>query len=236
VIASGTRDALSRVTRDPETAATIALGWVATRYEAKVMHTQIDIAERGVIEAVFGGSWTAYITALRRRGANRSLVRAALGAALRRAAVAAGLEVPSVSDASIAAFYAAAPDRRTRLVTTKLPATWLGGRTRGFAIEGYAPARLFTHGSGLRIVQTEKGAVEVSVLGPPRPLRAVPLEETRPTIAAALAERAKDEAYRAWLQAKEQVILNAAICADDDVPAAAPIELSAYLPFLRISA
>jgi hypothetical protein len=235
-IASGTRAALSRVTRDHEVAATIALGWAATRSEAAVTSGQIDTAEQGVVDAGFGGSRTAYLAALERRGANPGLARAAMGGELRRLSVAARLAVAPVSSASVAAFYAASPALEARLVTTKLPTPWLGGRTRGFALQGYAPAGVFAGGGGSRLVQTATGAVEVKVLEPSRPLHAIPFAAARPAIAAAVKQRTEDDAYESWLRTREESILAAAVCAHDDVPAAGPSELTAFLPFLRLSA
>ena len=160
MIAAATRAQLAAVTGDAEAAGTIALGWGATRSAAAVGGTQIDAAERAVIDASFGGSRTAYLAALGRQRANRGLARAALAAELRRDQVEAGLPVPPVSAAAIASFYAAYAGSRARLVTTKAPVAWLGGRTRGVAIESFAPARVFSLPTGRSgLVQTASGAV-----------------------------------------------------------------------------
>jgi hypothetical protein len=236
VIAAETRAQLAAVTEDAETAGTIALGWAATRSAVSVGGTQIDAAERAVIDATFGGSRPAYLAALKRHRANRGLARATLAAELRRAGVEAGLTVPSASEASIAAFYAAYASSRARLVTTKAPVDWLGGRKRGIALEALAPTRVFSLPTGRAgLVQTPAGAVAVRPLEATLPLAAVPLPLARPAIAAAVSHLAKADAYQAWLEAQEQKLLGTAICAADDVPAPMPVELTDYLPFLALS-
>ena len=63
----------------------------------------------------------------------------------------------------------------------------------------------------------------------------VPLSLARPAVAAAVTHLAKADAYQAWLEAQEQKLLATAICGADDVPAAMPVELTDYLPFLALS-
>ena len=235
VIAAATRAQLTAVTGDAETAASIALGWGATRASTAVTGAQMDAAERAVIDASFGGSRTAYLAALARRHANRGLARAALAAELRRDAVEAGLAVPPVSAASVSSFDDAYAGTTARLVTTKAPVAWLGGRTRGIAIQGFAPGRVFSLPTGRTgLVQTATGAVAVDPLEPTLPLGAVPPALARPAIVAALTRLAKDDAYQAWLFAQEQKVLGTAICAGDDVPASLPVGLEDYLPFLAL--
>jgi hypothetical protein len=235
VIAAATRAQLAAVTGDPETAATIALGWGATRSAADVSGAQIDAAERAVIDASFGGSRAAYLAALARHHANLGLARAALAAELRRATVESGLPAPPVSEAAITSFYGAYAQVRARLVTTKAPVDWLGGRKRGVAIETVAPARVFALPIGRAgLVQTPSGVVAVQPLEAALPLGAVPLTAARPAIAAAVARLARADAYQAWLESQEQKLLGTVICAADDVPAPLPVELPDYLPFLSL--
>jgi len=234
VIASSTRAALTGVTRDPETAASIALGWAATRTGSDASGAQVDTAERAVIDAAFGGSRTRYLAALRRRGASRGLARAALASELRRQVIEQGLAVPPVTAASVSSFGDSYAGIRARLVTTKTPVPWLGGGTRGYALEGFAPAQVFS-GPATRLLQTSAGTIQVRALEPPVPLGAVPLSAARPSIAAAVKQLEKDDAYQGWLQTEEQSILGTAVCADDDIPSALPVELPDFLPFLKLA-
>jgi hypothetical protein len=235
VIATATRAALTGATRDPEAAAGIALGWGAARAAASVAAAQVDAAEKAVIAASFGGNRNAYLGALKRARANRGLARAALAAQLRRAAVEAELKVAPVSAASVVSFSDAYAGTGARLVSTKTPVPWLGNRTRGFALAGFAPPQVFRAATGrTALVQTAAGVVSVKPVDAPVPLAAVPFASARRSIAAALTKLAKDDAYQAWLQTQEVKVLNSAVCAGDDVPPAAPAELESYVPFLAL--
>src|SRR5262249_27142253 len=145
---SATRGQLTAVAGDAEAAGSIALGWGTARSLAAVTGAQTDAAEKEVIESSFGGSRTADLAALAREHANRGLARAALAAELRRDAVEAGLSVPPVSASAVAAFADEYADIGARLVTTKTPVPWLGGRTRGIALAGFAPARVLAVPAG----------------------------------------------------------------------------------------
>jgi hypothetical protein len=236
VIATATRAQLAVVTGDAETAGTIALGWGTTRSVAPVTGTQIDAAENAVISASFGGSRSRYLAALARRHANRGLARAALAAELRRRSVESGLAVPPVTAAAVTSFSSAYGATRARLVTTKTPVPWLGNSKRGFALEGFAPARVFSMATGSSaLVSRPSGAVSVKALEPPLPLAAVPPAKAHPSVVAALEQLAQADAYQAWLQDQEAKVLNATVCAGDDVPQATPVALEDYLPFLALA-
>jgi hypothetical protein len=236
VIAAATRAQLAAVTGDPEVAGTIALGWGTTRAAAKVTGTQIDSAEQAVIAASFGGSRSRYLAALTRRRANRGLARSALAAELRERAVEAGLPIAPVTPAEVSAFSAAYGATQARLVTAKVAVPWLGNRKRGFALEGFAPARVFSLANGASgLVQTPAGAVSVKALEAPLPLAAVPAATAAPSVVDALKELARADAYQAWLQGQEAKVLSSTICAGDDVPSPTPVELADYLPFLALA-
>jgi hypothetical protein len=236
VIATATREQLAAVTGDVETAGTIALGWGTTRSVAPVTGAQIDAAENAVIAASFAGSRSRYLAALSRRHANRGLARAALAAELRARAVESGLAIPPVTAAAVAEFWGAYAATRARLVTTKVPVPWLGNTRRGFALEGFAPARVFSLATGATgLVSMPTGAVSVKALEPPLPLAAVTASKARPSVVAALKQLARADAYQAWLQDQEAKVLNATVCADDDVPQATPVALEDYLTFLALS-
>jgi hypothetical protein len=84
-------------------------------------------------------------------------------------------------------------------------------------------------------VQTSAGTVQVKALEPPVPLAAVPPSAARASIAAAVKQLEKDDAYQGWLQTQEQSVLGVATCAADDVPAALPVELPDFVPFLKLA-
>jgi hypothetical protein len=236
VIASATRGQLTAVTGDSEAAGSIALAWGTTRPLATATGAQTDAAEQEVIQSSFGGSRTRYLAALARAHANRGLARAALAAELRRDAIEAGLPVAPVGSAAVSAFSDAYAATDARLVTTKTPVPWLGGRTRGVALAGFAPARVLTLPVGRSAtVQTVSGPVSVQPADDTLPLGAVPPSLARPAIVAALTKLAEDDAYQSWLLGKERNMVAVATCAGDDVPAPLPVDLESYLPFLEVS-
>jgi hypothetical protein len=236
VISSATRGQLTAVTGDAEAAGSIALGWGTARSLAPVTGAQTDAVEKEVIESSFAGSRSAYLTALGRAHANHGLARAALAAELRRDAVEAGLPVPPVSASAVSAFADEYADIDARLVKTKTPVQWLGGRTRGVALAGFAPARVLALPAGhAATVQTVAGPVSVQPVDAVLPLGAVPPSLARPAIAAALTKLAKDDAYQSLLLAKERNMVAVSTCAADDVPAPLPVDLESYLPFLDVS-
>jgi hypothetical protein len=74
----------------------------------------------------------------------------------------------------------------------------------------------------------------VKALADALPLGAVPLGQAKPTIAAALRSFARGAAFEQWSVAQQRAALNTAICARDDLPQPAAVDLTSYLPFLRL--
>jgi hypothetical protein len=60
------------------------------------------------------------------------------------------------------------------------------------------------------------------------------LKKVTPAIAAALREFQRGEAFENWTVAKQRYVLNTAICARDDLPQPSAVDLTSYLPFLRL--
>jgi len=74
----------------------------------------------------------------------------------------------------------------------------------------------------------------VRPLGDAVPLGSLPLAEARPAIAAALRTFAQRDAYERWSEQRQRALLDRTICARDDLPQPATIDLSTYLPFLAL--
>jgi hypothetical protein len=62
----------------------------------------------------------------------------------------------------------------------------------------------------------------------------VPLGSARPAIVAALQAFDRGQAFERWTVARQRGALNNAICARDDLPQPAAVDLASYLPFLRL--
>ncbi|MBV8598163.1 MAG: hypothetical protein JO017_05010 [Actinobacteria bacterium] len=163
------------------------------------------------------------------------MARAILADQLRRAEVERYLPAAAPSASQVQTFYASYPDLQVRLVQAKPPPAWLGRAGKGLAIADVAPDRLFTMTTGSSAsVLTSTGTYAVKALQDAAPLGAVPLGQARPAIAAALKAFAQGAAFETWSVAKQRGALATVTCAKDDLPQPAAIDLTQYLPFLRL--
>jgi hypothetical protein len=152
---------------------------------------------------------------------------------LRRVAIESRFRVGGPSAADVSEFYATYAQTPVRLVQTKTRAPWLGGRTRGYALQGSSPQQLFSlGGGGWRAIRTMRGTYQVRPLDGALPLGALPLELARPAIVTALQNIARSDRYESWLLARESVLGQQAVCRRDVQPEPAAVDLTDYLPFL----
>ena len=133
--------------------------------------------------------------------------------------------------AAISEFHRTYAGLQARLVETDRPVAWLGGRSRGFAVETFAPARVFALARRGR-VRTIEGLIDVKPLGDTIYLGTVPLVEARPAIELSLNRFARASAYENWLAKAEAQALAAAVCVADELPAPAGLSLDDLLPFV----
>jgi hypothetical protein len=192
-------------------------------------------AERGVILQSFRGSRAFYNSALARAHASVAIARGILADELRQAKVESTMPVATPSAADVQTFYSAYPSLPVRLVRAKPAPSWLGLKPQGLALSEVAPDRLFTLSTGQQAtVRTSQGAFAVKALDDSLPLGAVPLGRARPAIVAALEAFERGQAFEQWTVTRQRGVLNDAICARDDLPQAAAVDLASYLPFLRL--
>lgn len=192
-------------------------------------------AEREVVAVSFGGKRSAYIAALRQAHATVSIARSVLADELRRAQLEQQRYAAPPSGTEVAAFYAAYPDLLVRRVRVSPAAPWLATRSVGYALAEAAPQRLFTLPTGKTAhLATLLGTFAVKPLGPSQPLGALPVQTVRTAIVAALRGFERAQAYEQWTIARQNVVLNQTICLHDELPQPAAIDLTEYLPFLRI--
>jgi len=198
-------------------------------------------AEQAVIRQSFDGSRAAYVAALRAAHANVSVARGVLGDELRRAAVQQTMPSGTPSADEIQTFYRSYPDLQVRLVQSATPSpSWLGAVSsgkapKGFALSEVAPASIFDLRLGKpSVVRTSEGSFTVKPLDDALPLGAVPLGKATPAIKAALRSFNRGEAFEKWTVGKQRAALNTAICAKDDLPQPSAVDLTSYLPFLKL--
>jgi hypothetical protein len=192
-------------------------------------------AEREVVRDSFHGRRSAYLAALRDAHATVSIARGVLGDELRRVRLQQLRYAAPPTGAEVAAFYSAYPDLLARRVRVSPSPPWLAARKTGFALAEAAPQRLFSLPTGKKArVATLLGTFAVRPLGPALPLGALPFPAVRPAIVAALRGFERAQSFERWTIARQNVVLNQTICLHDQLPQPAAIDLTQYLPFLRI--
>jgi hypothetical protein len=224
-----------KLTGDPELAFSAAFARAIEQKAAHVTYSEILAAERSLISARFGGSRSAYRSAIAQAHTNLAVARSIIGDELRRARIASRLSVSAPNASQIADYRDSYGDLQARLVQTSDQASWLGGRRVGYAIEATAPGSLMglpTH--RWSFVWSPLGAVRVRPLGPPEPLGNVPLGSARPSIRAVLMAQAREARFPSWLTAQQRDAFPEATCWRDQFPQLGEADLSEYLSFLEL--
>jgi len=222
-------DPLARAIGDSDVAASVVLERLVLQQEVQLDARAVLAAELAFVDDHFGGSVNAYLAGIRRIRLSRVAARALLLDELRRDAVRARFFSRRPSGAEMAEFHETYAGLRARLVETVPPVSWLGGKTRGLAIETFAPGRIFALGAAGR-VRTPQGRLKVTPLGDTVYLGTVPLLEARAAIESSLNRFMRVSAYENWLAKAEERVLAEAICVGDRLPTPAPLTLDDLLP------
>jgi hypothetical protein len=224
-----------KLTGDPELAFSNAFARAVEQRNAPVSSSDILAAERSIVAARFSGSRGAYNAAISQAHTSLSVARSIIGDELRRARIETKFRVGGPNAAQIADYRANYGDVQARLVETKSPASWLGGR-RGYALAPTAPPQLMGLASGRwTSVWSPLGTVKVRPLGPPKTLSSLPLGSVRPSIRSALVEQAREDHFPVWLAAAQKAAFPEAICWRDQFPELGEVDLTNYLPFLALT-
>ena len=203
--------------------------------EQPVSRHALLAAERVVIADSFHGSRGAYVAALRTAHATVGIARGVLTDELRRARLELDRYAPAPTASEVASFYSAYPDLLVRRVRVSPAAPWVSAGKTGFALAEAAPQRLFSVPTGKKAhLATLLGTFAVRPLGPAQPLGSLPLSAARPAIVAALRGFERAQSFERWTIARQNLVLNQTICLHDQLPQPAAIDLTEYLPFLRI--
>jgi hypothetical protein len=83
-------------------------------------------------------------------------------------------------------------------------------------------------------VSTLLGTFAVRPLGAAQPLGALPLSAVRPAIVSALRGFERAQSFEQWTITQQSRALTRTTCIRDQLPQPAAIDLTEYLPFLRI--
>jgi hypothetical protein len=233
-VGNGAVDSLEALTGDRGAALSALFERLVESSERPMSRRAVLAAQREVIRDSFHGRRSAYLAALRQAHATVGMALSVLGDELRRARLEQPRYAPKPTERDVAAFYAAYPDLLARRVRVSPAAPWLGAHT-GYAVSESAPQRLFSLPTGRKSqVSTLLGTFAVRPLGPVQPLGALPLSAVRSGIVAALRGFERAQSFERWTIAQQNRALNRTICLRDQLPQPAAIDLTEYLPFLRI--
>ena len=237
IIATADIDALARLTGDRDVAYTALFERLIERRSAgDVPESDVLDAERAIILTRFRGVRRLYEEALGRAAIGLEQARAILADVLRRARIQATLAVLEPTAATIAEFYAANADIPVRLVEANPAASWLGGRMQGLALSSIAPLRVFQFATGVvEGMRTTAGRFSVRAIGQAVPLGSLSLGVATPAIRDALMAYARADALEAWNAARQPAALDAATCLRDALPPVGSVDLTLYLPYLRLN-
>jgi len=234
-IGAGKIAQLQALTGDRDAATSALFERLVEVKERPVSRRALLAAEQEVIADSFDDRRSAYLAALRQAHATVSIARSVLADEVRRAQLEQQRYAPPPSAGEVAAFYEAYPDLLVRRVRVSPSAPWLGAKRTGYALAEAAPQRLFSLPTGKTAhLATLLGTFAVKPLGPSQPLGALPVPAVRAAIVAALRGFERAQAYERWTIARQNVVLNQTICLRDQLPQPAAIDLTEYLPFLRI--
>jgi hypothetical protein len=118
-------------------------------------------------------------------------------------------------------------------VSVQPRAPWLGDVDQGIAVATLAPAQVFSLTTGRSAsIDTIDGRFQVTPLGPSLPLFALPRAQAIRTAVDVLDRFARDDVFQSWLSGQESKLLATAVCARDQLPTEADVDLTAWVPFL----
>jgi hypothetical protein len=225
---------LEAVTGDRDAAVSALFERLVETSERQVSRHAMLAAQREVIADSFHGKRGAYLAALHEAHATVGIALSVLGDELRRARLQQHRDARKPTGSEVAAFYSAYPDLLVRRVHVSPRPRWLSGHT-GYALAEAAPQRLFSLPTGRRArISTLLGTFSVRPLGPAQPLGALSPATARPAIVNALRGFERAQSFEHWTIAQQNHALNRTICLRDQLPQPAAIDLTEYLPFLRI--
>jgi hypothetical protein len=227
---------LQALTGDRDAALSVLFQRLIETSERRVSRRAVLAAEHEVVGGSFHGRRSAYVAALRQAHATVDIARSILADELRRAHLEQQRYAPAPTGHEVATVYSSYPELLVRRVRVSPSPAWLGGRRTGFALAGPTPQRLFSLPTGRTTrLSTMLGTFAVRPLGPAQALGALPLSTVRSAIVAALREFERAQAFERWTIAQQKAALNRTICLRDRLPQPAAIDLTEYLPFLRLA-
>jgi hypothetical protein len=226
---------LTRLTGERDAAYSTLFARVVEAGLVPLTTNQVLAAERVLVSQRFGGSFAAYRSAVAGARMNLPAAREVVGDEIRRAQVKARFRVGPATSTQLADYHLMHGEVLARPVRVTPAPPWLGGRKTGIAIAATAPARVFSTPTGRRAkLRSLTKEYTVRPLGNARPLSLFSLAQAGPSIAAALADLAREDAFHSWSVNQQRLALRRTICARDELPSPGEVRLTDYLPFLEL--
>ena len=224
---------VAALTGDLDSAASALLERAVLRAAKPIDPATVLSAERAIVRDRFGDSTPAYRAALVDAQVTLADARAIIADRLGRQRVEERFRPRPPSAASVAAFLATYAATRVRLVTVAPRAPWLGGVDQGLVVETLAPIQVFRLATNRSAtIDTIDGRFTVRPLAPALPLFALSRAQAVGVAKNVLDRFAREDVFQSWLRGQEAKLLDSAVCARDDLPAEADVDLTAWLPFL----
>ena len=221
------------LTGDLDSAASAMLERAVLRAAEPIDPATVLSAERAIVRDRFGDSVPAYRAALLAAHVTLADARAIIADRLGRERVEERFQPRPPSAANIAAFLSTYAGTLVRLVQVSPRAPWLGDLDRGLAVETLAPIQVFRLGTNrTATLDTIDGRFVVRTLAAPLPVLALPRAQAVGVAKSVLDRFARDDVFQSWLQGRENTLLASAVCARDQVPTEADVDLSVWVPFL----
>ena len=226
---------LEALTGDRDAALSALFERAVEASERPVSRRAVLAAQREVIRDSFHGRKSAYLAALRQAHATAGIALSVLGDEVRRARLEQSRYAPKPTEGrgGRVLLGVSGPARPARACLAG--AAVARGGARGSRSPKSAPQRLFSLPTGRKSrLSTLLGTFAVRPLGPAQPLGALPLSKVRSAIVAALRGFERAQSFEHWTIRQQNHALNRTICLRDQLPQPAAIDLTEYLPFLRI--
>ena len=221
------------LTGDLDSAASAMLERAVLRAAEPIDPATVLSAERAIVRDRFGDSTPAYRASLADAQVTLADARAIIADRLGRERVEERFRPRPPSAASTAAFLATYAATRVRLVTVAPRAPWLGDVDQGLAVETLAPIQVFRLATNRSAtIDTIDGRFTVRPLAPALPLFALSRAQAAGVAKNVLDRFARDDVFQSWLRGQEGKLLGSAVCARDNLPSAADVDLTAWVPFL----
>jgi hypothetical protein len=226
---------LSALTGDSEVALSALFARLVEGVGHPVSTARVLEIERSIVRERFGGSRTAYESALDARHATVSVSRSIIADELRREDVGHKLRVEAPTTAELALYYSLYGGLPLRKVRTTAAPSWLGQKRQGLALVPPGPAELLGLVTNVpTTIVTTDGPMAITALDEVLPLGVVPFSMARGAVRAALTAQARVRAVEAWSVRAQGRALSRIRCLGDVLPAAATVDLASYVPFLAL--